>query len=477
MGSSEPNDDVKKTTKPRGPQLAVVVVTIVLMITVVALIFWNPSDEEVFEPRDAPPISATDLDGEKFDLNNHTGNVTVLHFTAIEEPLCLECLDQMRTQLEELKDLRSTGGNVTIVTVNMRKNPTSDDGRSLAERWWGLEVDWTWIEDWSPFPVSEPYNDYWTYRGAVSNPCVILIDGDLRVVALFHVYQMGSGEVDGVQRSGKLARDIESIQTGEWEGFEGEVSTSGVTIGGMFALGVVTSLTPCSIALMAVVISYIMSERRRSQGVSDGDRRAASVEGLTIGVTFTLGMAGVFFLIGCFLSQVGILVSASDWFYLVAGILVIVLGVNSLYPLSSLLPSGLTLGMHRSQGNPPRQGLLHRTISRLSRDGRSGPVVGLSLGVLFSLAWAPCAVALILPVFIWVIAQGYSWAVAGSLLFVFGLGHGVPVIPMAVLGRTARGRLAERSARIGRWLTMAFAIIVIAFGIILMLRFWGLKLW
>ena len=312
------------------------VVTIVLMITVVALIFWNPSDEEVFEPRDAPPISATDLDGEKFDLNNHTGNVTVLHFTAIEEPLCLECLDQMRTQLEELKDLRSTGGNVTIVTVNMRKNPTSDDGRSLAERWWGLEVDWTWIEDWSPFPVSEPYNDYWTYRGAVSNPCVILIDGDLRVVALFHVYQMGSGEVDGVQRSGKLARDIESIQTGEWEGFEGEVSTSGVTIGGMFALGVVTSLTPCSIALMAVVISYIMSERRRSQGVSDGDRRAASVEGLTIGVTFTLGMAGVFFLIGCFLSQVGILVSASDWFYLVAGILVIVLGVNSLYPLSSI---------------------------------------------------------------------------------------------------------------------------------------------
>ena len=467
MGPSEPGNDIVRATGPKGSHLAVVVVSLVLMVVVVAVVFGRPSTEEVFEPKDAPPISAVDLDGEPFDLRDHAGNITVLHFTAIEEPVCLECENQMREQLEELNDLSSAWGNVTIVTVNMRKNPRSNDGRALAEQWWGFKPNWTWIEDWSPYLVSDPYDEYWTYRGAVSNPSILLVDGDLRVVAVFHVYQMGSGEVDGVQRSEKLARDIEIIQAGEWEGFEGEVTTSGVTIGAMFALGVVTSLTPCSIALMAIVISYIMSERRGSPGGSGRGRRTDSVEGLTIGVTFTLGMAGVFLLIGVFLSQIGTLLSASDWFYLVAGILVITFGVNSLYPLSSLIPSGLGNRLRRSDGTTSQQGLVQRTVSRLSRDGSPGPAVGLVLGVLFSLAWAPCAVSLILPVFIWVISQGYSWMVSGGLLFVFGLGHGVPVIPMAVLGRTARGRLAERSARVGAWVTKAFAIAVVVFGVAL----------
>ena len=323
-------EDGAGATDRTTSHLAIMVVSAVLIIAVVAVVFARPSTEEVFEPRDAPPILAEDLDGEPFDLADQAGNVTVLHFTAIEEPACLECLDQMRGQLEELKDLSSELGNVTVVTVNMRKNPRSDDGRSLAKRWWGLEVNWTWIEDWTPFPVSEPYSEYWTYRDAVSNPSVLLIDSDLQIVAVFHIYQMGSGEVDGVQQSDDLLRDIETIQEGEWEGFEGEVTTKRITIGAMFALGIITSLTPCSIALMAVVISYVMSGRRQSLDGSDGDRRAASVEGLIIGVAFTLGMAGVFFLIGCFLSQVGVVLSVTDWFYLFTGILVIILGVNSL---------------------------------------------------------------------------------------------------------------------------------------------------
>ena len=477
MDPTRPGDDGGGSNGLKGSYLAVVVVSIILIAAVVAVTFGRPPTEGLFEPQDAAAISVVTLDGEQFDLSDHSGNVTVLHFTAIEEPVCIECENQMREQLEELKDLSSDLRNVTVVTVNMRKNPYSDDGRTLADRWWGLEVNWTWIEDWSPFPVSEPYREYWTYRDAVSNPSILLIDGDLQIVAVFHVYQMGSGEVDGVQQSDDLFRDIEKIQAGEWEGFEGEVTTRRITIGAMFALGVITSLTPCSIALMAVVISYVMSGRRRTQDGSDGDRRAASVEGLIIGVTFTLGMAGVFFLIGCFLSRVGVVLSATDWFYLFTGILVIILGVNSLYPLSSLIPSGLSLRSSRSREDPSQHGLLQRTVLRLSGDGYSGPVVGFTLGVLFSLAWAPCAISLILPVFIWVMAQGNSWVVSGGLLFVFGLGHGVPVILLAVLGRTSRGRLVERSERIGHWVTVAFGIAVIAFGIILILRFWGFKLW
>ena len=477
MSTEETVDDGAGVAGHKASHLVVVVVCVVLIVAVVAVAFGRPSTEAVFEPRDAPTISADDLDGEPFDLDDRAGNVTVLHFTAIEEPVCLECESQMREQLKELRDLRHDLDNATIVTVNMRKNPRSEDGRSLARTWWELEADWTWIEDWSPYPVSGPYDDYWNHRGAVSNPTIVLIDGDLRVVAVSHVYQMGSGEVDGVQGSVKLARDIEAIHAGEWEGFEGAVTTSRVTIGTMFALGVIPSLTPCSIALMAVVISYIMSGGRPSPGGSREGRGDAPAAGLTIGVTFTLGMAVVFFLIGCLLSQVGSLVSASDWFYLVAGILVIVLGVNGLHPISDLVPSGLVRWPGWSDGSQPRPGFLQLAMSRVSGDGSSGPVVGLVLGVLFSLAWAPCAVSLILPVLIWVVSQGYSWLVAGGLLFVFGLGHGVPVVPMAVLGRTARGRLAEKYVRVGVWVTRAFAVAVVVFGVILAVRFFGVALW
>ena len=59
----------------------------------------------------------------------------------------------------------------------------------------------------------------------------------------------------------------------------------------------------------------------------------------------------------------------------------------------------------------------------------------------------------------------------------FGLGHGVPVILLAVLGRTSRVRLVERSARAGTWVTIAFGIAVIAFGVILTIRFFGVALW
>ena len=458
--------------------IVVALISLILIVAIVAVVFGRPSTTEVFEPIDAPPISTTDIDGEPFNLFNNSGNVTILHFTGIEEPVCLECENQMREQIEELQDLFSTGSNATIVTVNMRKNPHSSDGRTLAERWWGLQVGWTWIEDWSPFPVSGPYEEYWNYRGAVSNPSVLLIDGDMRIVAVYHVYQMGSGEVDGVQTAEDLARDIERIQTGEWEGFKGVVTSSGVTVGAMFALGIITSLTPCSIALMAVVISYIMSERRRrSNGEPEEDTRIASRDGLVIGVSFTLGMAIIFFFIGVFLSQIGELVSASTWFYLLAGILVIILGVNSLYPLSFLVPSHPASPSEKVTDKDPSPGFLERSISRLSGDNRRGPIVGFSLGVLFSLAWAPCAVSLILPVFIWLVAQGFSWIVSGGLMFIFGLGHGVPVILLAVAGRSARGVMAQRSARIGEWVTRVFAVLVILFGVILMLRYFGIKLW
>ncbi len=458
------------------PVLVAVALLLIVTLAVLAIAFGRPGETRDFEPVPAPALLANDIDGDPFDLASLRGNVTVLHFTAIEEPVCRECEGQMRAQTEALAALLGRPDPPRVVTVNMRSSDRSSDGRSLAESWWGLSVNWTWIEELPPFSAAAAFRDYWTYRGGTSNPTVVLLDQEMRIVAVRHVYQMGKGEVDGVQTADKLAHDVTLIRAGEWEGAEGTVSAGESTVVTMFALGVLTSVTPCSIALLAVVISYIMSRRGFEGGKGAISKRGASAEGLAIGTAFTLGMALVFLAIGCLLGQLGGFISASPAFYIVAGVLLVVLGTNSLWPLASLLPRRSS---SRGGGEDrPNEGILHRMLARFPQTGTTGAVAGgLAIGVLFGLAWTPCAISLILPVLVVVMAKGYSWLVAGALLFVFGLGHGVPVIPLAVATRAARGGLATRYAKLGRWVVRAFGVVIIALGSIFILRYFGVALW
>ena len=460
-----------------APVLIAVALLLIVTLGILAVAFGRPGETRDLEPTAAPPLQANDIDGAPFDLASLRGNVTVLHFTAIEEPVCLECEQQMRAQTEALASLLGRPGAPVVVTVNMRSSVRSPDGRSLAQEWWGVSVNWTWIEDLPPFPAAETFRDYWTYRGGTSNPTVLLIDEEMRIVAVRHVYQMGTGEVDGVQTADELAHDVALVRAGEWEGGEGTVSAGETTVAGMFALGVLTSVTPCSVALLAVVISYIMSRRGLEGTKPAAGARGASAEGLAIGTAFTLGMALVFLAIGCLLGQLGGFISASPAFYIVAGALLVVLGVNSLWPLSSLLPHWEGADGDK-EGGGHRPGVLQRLLARFPQTGAAGAVAGgLVIGALFGLAWTPCAISLILPVLVVVMAKGYSWVVAGALLFVFGLGHGVPVIPLAVVTRTARGGLATRYARLGRWVVRAFGVVVVALGAIFILRSFGVNLW
>jgi len=169
----------------------------------------------------APDFTAADQYGVEFSLYDYQGKVVILHFTGVENPLCIECLEEMEGQIHELERLAQSSDNVSILTINIRKNPYSISGYNMSVDNFGANISWHWVEDFSPFPIAGLYQDYWSVDGAFSNPSLVLIDANQSIVGVYHVYCMGKGTIDGIQTAESLAVDARAIAEGTWKGFDG----------------------------------------------------------------------------------------------------------------------------------------------------------------------------------------------------------------------------------------------------------------
>jgi cytochrome c-type biogenesis protein len=65
----------------------------------------------------------------------------------------------------------------------------------------------------------------------------------------------------------------------------------------------------------------------------------------------------------------------------------------------------------------------------------------------------------------------------GALLFFFGLGHAVPIIPIAMATETSRARLGEKYLRAGKAVTVVFGLAVVVMGALFIARGFGIYLW
>ncbi len=452
---------------------------VVLIVVILSSVFlydnWQGTTQRITKA-EAPDFRAIDENGESFSLSDFQGEVVILHITNIENPICLECEKELRAQTEELDKLSEYHNDTTIITINMRTNPYSDDGKSLAEEWWGINITWHWVEDFQPYPIATKYTDYWNLKGGAVNPTILLIDQEQMIVGVYHVYQMGEGQIDGIQDADTLSNKAEKIEQGTWEGFEGEISQQKFTFLGMFALGIITSLSPCSVALIIAMFSFIMTSSGKESQMTDGEK-SYSKEGFVIGVAFTLGMALVFFVVGLFISSIGEFVRASALFYLIAGFVMILLGINNIKPISEMLgPLRGVIGRYRKPKDTDC--ILDRGgFSSVSLFKKSIIIGAFFLGIFFALAWAPCAVSLVFPVLIWMMSQETSLFVGALMLFVFGLGHGIPIIPISTFSRAARGKIGEKYIYLGGWMTKIFGAAVMVIGIVFMARYFGYYLW
>jgi cytochrome c-type biogenesis protein len=415
----------------------------------------------------APDFTAIDENGIKFNLSDYRGKVIILHVTGLENPLCIECFEEMKGQIVELEKLFKSNQNTTIITINIRKNPYfNTTGLEMAERDFGVNVSWHWVEDFSPFQISGLYQKYWTIDGAFSNPSIILIDTNQSIVGVRHVYCMGKGLIDGIQTAESIEGYAKAIADGTWEGFDEKLEDEGLTFVGIFILGILTSVTPCSIALLIAMVSYVGSMQKDVQKTS----KKYSLQGLWIGIIFTLGMSLVFFVFGMIISSLGAFIQASAVFFLIAGIILVILGINIFKPFSEIFKKrskkGTSLNfIEKGQG----------IFFKLSK--KSIYLGAFFLGILFSIGWAPCALSLMMPVFVLTLTQQISIVMGGLLLFVFGLGHGVPIIPLCAATSSIRGKLGNKYVTAGKWMQRIFGIVIIAIGVIMAIRFWGIKFW
>lgn len=202
----------------------------------------------------------------------------------------------------------------------------------------------------------------------------------------------------------------------------------------VFIGGVLTSIGPCNLAMVPVVMGYV--------GGQQGLTRA---RGFWLSSFFTLGSSITFMLLGVVAATIGGLFGTESkilhWF---VALVCFAIALNLLGAL--------------------RVNLDFMTRLQPRRVAMTGLIGALVLGLIVGLAGSQCATPVLVAILGIVMAKG-KLAYGASLLFAYGLGRGVPV----VLAGTFTGMLKALPAmdRWSRWMERAAGVVLIAVGVYL----------
>ena len=200
----------------------------------------------------------------------------------------------------------------------------------------------------------------------------------------------------------------------------------------VFLGGIVTSLGPCNIATIPLIVGYV-------GGSHDLSRNRSFV----LSLAFAVGLALTFMFLGVIAALIGGLIGANTrwWYYLVAAVC-LVLGLKMLGVIRVNLP--MVFG-----------GLRERV-------GLKGIPGALALGLVSGLVASQCATPVLVAILTYVMAKG-AILYGAALLFVYAMGRGVPV----VLAGTFTGAL-KNFQKMERWsgvIEKASGVIIIGVGI------------
>jgi len=201
-----------------------------------------------------------------------------------------------------------------------------------------------------------------------------------------------------------------------------------------FLGGIVTSIGPCNVAMIPLVIGY----------VGGGGAQLTRKRSFALSLTFAIGLALTFMGLGLIASLVGGLFGGATrvWYYVVA-VICILIGVQILVGFE--LPEIPGVG---------------RLRERITLRGIPG---ALSLGLVSGLVASQCATPVLAAILTYVMAQQGAVVYGAALLFVYAMGRGVPI----VLAGTFTGFLKQLQA-FSQWihvLEKVSGVIIIGVGL------------
>lgn len=211
------------------------------------------------------------------------------------------------------------------------------------------------------------------------------------------------------------------------------IDKSTVTLAIIFTGGLLTSISPCVLSMIPVLMSYI--------GVYGEGRKR---KGLSLSISFVAGLAATFAILGFIASYFGLIFGqiGSVWYYILAAV-ALVMGLHLVGSLQLNFPSLKRLAVK------PK--------------GHSGAFL---MGLFFGLVASPCATPVLAVIIAFAATQGQP-AYGALLLFVYGIGHGFPLL----LAGTFTTLLAAllRLQRYTQYVNYASGSILIIFGLYLLI--------
>jgi cytochrome c-type biogenesis protein len=208
-----------------------------------------------------------------------------------------------------------------------------------------------------------------------------------------------------------------------------------------FVAGVLTSLSPCVLPILPLVLGAAASERKYGP------------------VALTAGLAISFVVVALFVATIGYSIGlTTELFRQVAAALMVMLGAALIFPP---LQSRLALA----------SGPIANWTDRHFRGERgSGYASQFWLGVLLGAVWTPCvgptlgAVSLLA-------AQGRDLSQVAASMLVFGVGAALPLLIIGLLSREALQRWRTQALSVSHAIKAALGVLLILIGALVLAGF------
>ena len=206
------------------------------------------------------------------------------------------------------------------------------------------------------------------------------------------------------------------------------------TQGLAFLAGLLSTLSPCVLPLLPIVIGTAAAQHRYGP------------------VALAAGLAASFVTIGLFVATIGFAIGLDGvWFRKISALILIVLGVVLLSSYLQQVVSGAA---------SPLANWVGQRFGNRKAEGLWGQV---GVGLLLGAVWSPC-VGPTLGAASVLASQGRDLVQVGVTMLAFGLGAALPLLVLGVLSRELMLRLRGQMMSAGSTAKTALGVVLLAIG-------------